>query len=1170
MVEYNLLREGFIYNTRTPLGTISGSQVVSATEIDRLFDNDIGTTALVVTGTQFISLDADLGARWKLRRIELHTNETQPLDFYMLVSDDNLDFTPVTMTGAAPLWVGELPDSTISGAPRYLRYEHRPASNVNVMEWKAISDDSFVDFGTTGAQTSLEITDAPVGQPSTQVTPLTLFNRYGKVADASVFVDRTEADADNEIEIGLSTTGPWVGRRSPDTRQPSVLPWSAGNAVNTRVVPECSYKVDFKDGTLKSWAGSGATVSGFAGNLRATSTNFTPLVGISNDFMGNFVSPALFYNEQAAFFKDYFVFPAVDVDKVKVRARVLSSIPPGVMSEGPRLFWRTQDPETGTLTFRNQLSTLSNLGNSPFTGQEQEFIFDVSAVPTWSGSIRALGFRPFTVTSGTGHVFDVHGVEAYHSSGEQVALDFRPVSSGSFPPDLSPEGAQISTTVTIALSTRNVIMQDCVITKVIAVVSPGDANNNPYFFLARPTPGSVFPAIGNNFTVIHAVRPPESSSDQNFPRQIEVPVFWGARRGDIIGIRTAGNFTSHAFISEGAVLGDCWTTTSGTAITSLVTLQNALNTTVWTPQALRPLIHYEAHASAIERSDQQGPFVSLGTYTTPVFRSQVSPTLNTLEFEATEPSGSSIDSLTEQGIRTVEARASDSAPLTALPLGQLGTVSGSSPTHVKFLNWEAALFGQQNVLQLNTQNGLMTGAVGSFVQNVGAAILYHELKDELWVLNNTISGTNPFSSLNCRPAWDVFNPHTGDYVRTQHVTGNIFYSYTHPTTPAAFEPVGFVADYGRQEIYIFQRENAFFVGAGSYYGIVLDLDGNFKDVFWRQGATDVPNTNRFETTQAFTYAPTLQAPPNQVTSSGIFFTLSDDDLVGVEDPEFLIAYRNGSDSDPRDIRFINQRAIALIPGLTWASSSTTRPKGLVYNSRDGLLYLYFEFVNSTIVRDGYFYALQPSYDELTGTFNYAVVSSGTAFDSQPRFSGFSREQAISADDPWVGTRERTLTYTSGMAYVSSRDTYALLRTYTGRHTPNFPFAGATLFGKRSLSFLVEVGAGLVPKLAAPQLPHPTDGLWGTLSGTLGFQTISTQGINFPTGQYTQVRYQLNSNLTRTVTPSLVSSALADGLAVGSVPSSGTRDIFVRTNIPADKPVGDQQGRIKVYWALEEE
>ena len=103
----------------------------------------------------------------------------------------------------------------------------------------------------------------------------------------------------------------------------------------------------------------------------------------------------------------------------------------------------------------------------------------------------------------------------------------------------------------------------------------------------------------------------------------------------------------------------------------------------------------------------------------------------------------------------------------------------------------------------------------------------------------------------------------------------------------------------------------------------------------------------------------------------------------------------------------------------------------------------------------------------------------------------------------------------------------------------------------------------------PGLANTTDTTWGTASGTLDFETIITDTVLFPTGRFGQVEYTLNATPDGLQTPFLERSQIAQGLKVGEIPASGTRDIFLRTDIPADENIGDQRGRLKVFWQLEE-
>ncbi|MCH7573268.1 MAG: hypothetical protein IH891_10170, partial [Planctomycetes bacterium] len=89
----------FVKNSLTVSGTVSGTQTVSISQIDVLVDEDFTTTALTVSGGEFIALDADLGARWKLDRIEYFTDDTTASGITMEISDNNLEFVEIYHDG---------------------------------------------------------------------------------------------------------------------------------------------------------------------------------------------------------------------------------------------------------------------------------------------------------------------------------------------------------------------------------------------------------------------------------------------------------------------------------------------------------------------------------------------------------------------------------------------------------------------------------------------------------------------------------------------------------------------------------------------------------------------------------------------------------------------------------------------------------------------------------------------------------------------------------------------------------------------------------------------------------------------------------------------------------------------------------------------------------------
>lgn len=108
MVERNMIREGFIVNTPTSPSnpTFSGSQILNESQLSALADENTSVAAITVSATENINLTADLGARWKLDRLELYTDDASIGNVTMEISDNNVDFTSITLTGSPSLYVG--------------------------------------------------------------------------------------------------------------------------------------------------------------------------------------------------------------------------------------------------------------------------------------------------------------------------------------------------------------------------------------------------------------------------------------------------------------------------------------------------------------------------------------------------------------------------------------------------------------------------------------------------------------------------------------------------------------------------------------------------------------------------------------------------------------------------------------------------------------------------------------------------------------------------------------------------------------------------------------------------------------------------------------------------------------------------------------------------------
>ncbi len=1193
MAERNMIKEGFVTNTLDSLGAISGTQVATIPQINALVDEDIVSSALTVSGGELVALDADLGSRWKLTRLEYHTDEIDIANFSMNISDNNEDFFPVTLTGNAPLYIGDISETTVSGAPRYIRLEHSPVeSGAEALEWRAINDDALVNFGDTGTQTEINIVDSPIGKPSDTVQPLSLFNNFTKNANGFIFIENTGDSGDDNIEVAISPTGPWLGRNTNNTLQPDTTLFNEGRFSNTRVVSGTGFSQDFSNGSTNEWTGidiSGITNTGQF--LSGTTTDTSPSLVLDPGYGNNFNS-------------NYPTFRTDGFDRVAITLKI-PSLNLDDFTEGPRLFWK--NTSNGFSTPGVSTEILSTVPSGNFTGLEQTFTFNVGSMVTWSGVNVAFKVQLYTATSGTAIPIEMHNFEVYHSSRkERVSLDFQPVTSGEQTLDLihpinstlevfDNPASQITSLTVISFWHR--ILSPCVITKLYVNARPGDGQSGDQtgFFLARINEGSPFPSPGSNFNVKRVVQMQEAHAvgtnsilvPDGATCFMEVPVHWPAEPGDFIGWSDEGysvaSFRSTSSRIKYRAVPDSLAsiTISGNgnevrldSTSNCQTDLNGFDLASGTDGDFKP----RAYAIFFDATSA-GDYFSSGNYETPIFDGGSATSLLTASFESETFNSTSIDVSGNAAFDTIDAKASAIPPRTSLEFGDFnGTfyrLNKDTPD------------SEITTFSINSANSTVTAREGATpiggsggerdITNLGVSMLYHETKDELWVLNNLVSGT---VTNDVSPTWDRFEVASGNFIGTQSLGGTPFFAYTHPASSEAysFEPMGFVADYTRGEIYIIQRENAFFIGSSSYYGIRMDLEGNFLDVILKSedmGLDTSPSTvnedARFNNCIDVAYDGTY------------FYFLTNDSTANLEDfgQNIMIIKPNNNGVDFNDMQFKTYISIDSIPGLSFAGNDETSARCLAYNSTDGNFYLAFHNTsgsdsisnrNINLIGIG----LTPdSNDVFTTSFVKSVENS----ELSPTLPGFVNESntldSTQNNYDWSGVLLRKIDYFTDMVYIPKRDTFGILQTLRADRTSDFLEDGSFsldiyLFWRENFSFFLEAAAGLKdPVIELPDLGVDTDPFWGVNSGTLSYQQIQDDSVLFPTGRYAQMKYTLNSNSGNINTPYLISSKLAQGLRVDDIPAQGTKTIYLRTNIPEGTSVTDQSGRLKVFWELEE-
>jgi len=202
-MKYNVL-EGAIWS----LDTVSGTKDLGFYDIHRLAEyGNIPITTL--SGSDILIMDFDFGRRIHLDRFEykFYSDTPTPSDLEFYYKEENFeDFTqlPTLVSGTNTFF------TTISGAifaPRYFRFKHTVTSSGTLYGFRALNDDSVVDFGETGLASSESIEVARGGDEYISTVPI--YNSSNVIANAFVTLEADSTEIYNITSISANIDGPW-------------------------------------------------------------------------------------------------------------------------------------------------------------------------------------------------------------------------------------------------------------------------------------------------------------------------------------------------------------------------------------------------------------------------------------------------------------------------------------------------------------------------------------------------------------------------------------------------------------------------------------------------------------------------------------------------------------------------------------------------------------------------------------------------------------------------------------------------------------------------------------------------------------------------------------------------------------------------------------------------
>jgi hypothetical protein len=280
---------------------------------------------------------------------------------------------------------------------------------------------------------------------------------------------------------------------------------------------------------------------------------------------------------------------------------------------------------------------------------------------------------------------------------------------------------------------------------------------------------------------------------------------------------------------------------------------------------------------------------------------------------------------------------------------------------------------------------------------------------------------------------------------------------------------------------------------------------------------------------------------------------------------------------PFEVNFVSEVNLLSVPGNEIdIGDNEAGPQAIAYSPSDGLTY-YLQRSSPLKLDTWVVSILGESPNETVIVTQGPVTQPTSPFFTTPELyldGGFSQRSAGTLP-AWDGNGlQQDLGNIADLSYSSTRDSLWVVNILRSECSKDLVMHGefqtsVYYFRLRNHTVLQEIGPKSIPITDSPGHPNFTDVVWGVTSGTLQYDAIQDSSVLFPTGRYARVRYTLNASPDGAVTPELLTSQIAQGLRAGEIAPGGTRDIYMRTNIPEGTAIGDQAGSLNVFWQLEE-
>ena len=232
---------------------------------------------------------------------------------------------------------------------------------------------------------------------------------------------------------------------------------------------------------------------------------------------------------------------------------------------------------------------------------------------------------------------------------------------------------------------------------------------------------------------------------------------------------------------------------------------------------------------------------------------------------------------------------------------------------------------------------------------------------------------------------------------------------------------------------------------------------------------------------------------------------------------------------------------------------------------DGNNYLWWTS-NALLYKDGKIYAAKgtPTSAFKTSTYFAPINMYSSIGQYARRFGYYSLETntwTLLPDLPAIGG-DHEMGSSDELFFWDEDENILLYAPFSKNDDISYSVDSISAMSTQHLTYLYNIED--VPWVSG-DLPDTGDSVWG--GNALPYEEVAEDSLIFPQRRYVQAKFYFNNSATATA--KLTSVTIPKGITIPDVPPRGSKNVYVKTDLPENETIATKTAKLKVWWSITE-